>query len=153
MHVSIVRSGCSITDTSRKFFTLQDFEFWTITFAFSNVCLIAGYKLFKQIEKLLKSRYFGQKIKPSSIYLLKNSLINKHTSLESSVELHLYPWAITIVHWVVGYLRRIFKVWILKCLLETFEKIPNRLLIFSQKTSMLYPCTNYLRQIGTDNIF
>ena len=44
--------------------------------------LIAGCKLFKQIEKLLKTECFGQKIKPSSIQLLKNSLINKHALFE-----------------------------------------------------------------------
>ena len=53
-----------------------------MTFAFSNVHLIAGCKLFKQIEKLLRSKCFGQKTKLSSMYLSKNSLINKHSSLE-----------------------------------------------------------------------
>ena len=40
-----------------------------------------------------------------------------------------------MVHWVVGCLRRTFKVWILKFLLEAFKKIPNCLLTLSQKTS------------------
>ena len=70
-----------------------------------------------------------------------------------SVELQLCPWAITIVHWVVEYLRRTFEVWILNCLLDTFAKIPNGLLTLSQKTWMLYPCNNDLREISTDNIF
>ena len=39
-----------------------------------------------------------------------------------------------LVHWVVGCLRRILKVWILKRLLETFEKIPNGQLALSQIT-------------------
>ena len=82
MSVSIVLSECNITDTSRKFITWQESEFSTTTFAFSNVYLIAGCKLLKQIEKLLKSRCFGKIIKRSSIYLLKNSLINKYSSLE-----------------------------------------------------------------------
>ena len=81
MSFSIVGSGCSITYISRAFITWQDSEFWTIIFAFMNVYLIAGCKLLKKIEKLLKSKCFGQKIKRSSIYLLNNSLINKHSSL------------------------------------------------------------------------
>ena len=55
MSVSIAQSGYSINDTSSKFITWQDSEFWTITFDFSNVLLISECKLFEQIEKLLKS--------------------------------------------------------------------------------------------------
>ena len=53
--------------------------------------------------------------------------------------------------------RRIFEkdlqVWILRCLIETFEKILNGLLTLFQKTWMIHHCTNYLRQISIDNIF
>ena len=41
----------------------------------------------------------------------------------------------------------------LKCLLETFEEIPNGLLTLSQKTLMLHRCTNDLREIIPYNIF
>ena len=54
MSVSIVKSGCSITDTSRKFITWQDSEFWTITFAFSNAYLISGWKLFFKKVTIIK---------------------------------------------------------------------------------------------------
>ena len=54
MYVSIEQSGCSIIDTSKKFITWQDSEFWTINLAFLNMYLIAGCKLSKQLEKAIE---------------------------------------------------------------------------------------------------
>ena len=45
--------------------------------------LTAGCKLFRQIEKYSKSMCFGQKIKPSSVYRLRISFINPHSSTEN----------------------------------------------------------------------
>ena len=44
--------------------------------------IIAGCKLFRHVEKYSKSRFFDQHIKPSSMYSLKASLINSHSSIE-----------------------------------------------------------------------
>ena len=50
---------------------VENGRFW-INFVFSNLYLIAGCKLFRHVEKYSKS----------SMYRLKTSLINSHSSIE-----------------------------------------------------------------------